>query len=85
MKEGKYQYPKCINEIIEIMGHKVLRSLISEVQSQKWYSILADETRDLSNREQMVICMRWASDEYEVFGDLIGLVQLDNITSDTIF
>ena len=83
--EGKYQSPECINEMIEIMAHKVLRSLISDVQSHKWYSILADETRDLSNREQMVICLRWVSNEYEVFEDLIGLVQLDNITSDTIY
>ena len=29
--------------------------------------------------------MRWVSDEYEVFEDLIALVQLDNITSDTIY
>ena len=79
VKEGKYQSPECINEMIEIMGHKVLRSLISEVKSQKWYSIVADETRDLSNREQMVICLRWASDEYEVFEDQIGVVQLDYI------
>lgn len=85
VKDGKYQSPECINEMIEIMGHKVLRSLISDIQSQKWYSILADETRDLSNREQMVICLRYVSDEYEVFEDLIGLVQLDNITADTIY
>ena len=71
--------------MIEIMGHKVLRSLISDVQSQKWFSILADETQDLANREQMVICVRYVSDEYEVFEDLIGLVQLDNITADTIY
>ena len=76
--EGKYQSPECVNEMIEIMAHKVLRSLISDVQSHKWYSILADETRDLSNHEQMVICLRWVSDEYEVFEDLIGPVQLDN-------
>ena len=67
------------------MAHKVLRSHISDVQSHKWYSILADETRDLSHREQMVICLRWVSNEYEVCEDLIGLVQLDNITSDTIY
>ena len=33
----------------------------------------------------MVVCLRWVSDEYEVFEDLIGLVQLNNITSDTIY
>ena len=58
VKEGKYQSPECINELIEIMGHKVLRSLISEVQAQEGYSILADETRDHSNCDQMVICLR---------------------------
>ena len=80
--KGKYQSPECVNEI---MAHKVLRSHISDVQSHKWYSILADETRDLSHHEQMVICLRWVSNEYEVCEDLIGLVQLDNITSDTIY
>ena len=48
-------------------------------------SILADETRDLSNREQMVICLRWIFSEHAVCEDLIGLVQLDNTTSDTIY
>ena len=51
----------------------------------KWFSILADETRDLSNHEQMVVCLRWVSDEYEVFEDLVGLIRLDNITSDTLY
>ena len=83
--EGKYQSPECVNEMIEIMTHKVLRSLISDVQSHKWYSFLADETQDLSNHEQMVICLRWVSNEYDVCEGLIGLVQLDNITSDTIY
>ena len=34
---------------------------------------------------KMVICLRWVSNEYEVCEDLIGLVQLDNIISDTIY
>ena len=85
MTEGRYRSPECVNEMIEITAHKALRSLISDVQLHKWYSILADETRALSNREQMVICLRWVSNEYEVFEDLIGIVQLDNITSDTIY
>ena len=44
VKDGKYQSPECINEMIEIIGHKVLRSLIIDAQSKKLYSILADET-----------------------------------------
>ena len=33
--EGKYQSPEYANEMIEIMAHKVLCSLISDVQSHK--------------------------------------------------
>ena len=81
--EGKYQSPECINEMIESMANKVLRSLISDVQSHKWCSILADETRDLSNCGQMVICLRRVFDEYEVFEDLFNLIIFS--TSDTIY
>ena len=38
--------------MIEVMAHKAFHSLISDIQSHKWYYILADETQDLSNHEQ---------------------------------
>ena len=36
------------------MLHKVLRSLLSEVTSRKWFSLMTDVTRDVSNRELLV-------------------------------
>ena len=41
--------------------------------------------RDISNREQLVLCVRWVSDHYEVFEDQIGLIQLENTTAETIY
>ena len=78
----KYQSPEIINEMIEIM---VLRSLLSEISCRSWFSLLSDETRDISNREQLVLCVRWVSDHYEVFEDQIGLIQLENTTAETIY
>ena len=46
----KYQSPEIINEVIELMVHKALRSLIANLVPQRWFSLLADETRDVSNR-----------------------------------
>ena len=71
--------------MIEIMAHKVLRSLLSEISCQSWFSLLADETRDISNREQLVLCVRWVSDHYDVFEDQIGLIQLENTIAETIY
>ena len=42
----KHQLPEIINEMIEQMAHKALCSLIANLVSQCWFSLLADETRD---------------------------------------
>ncbi len=65
VKGNKYQSPEIINEIIEIMAHTALHSLLADVNSSPWFSLMADETRDISNREQLVICLRWVSEKYE--------------------
>ena len=46
---NKYQSPEIINEIIEIMAHTALRSLLADINSRPWFSLMADETRDISN------------------------------------
>lgn len=84
VNDGKYQSPEIINEIIAILGHKILCSLISDIQ-QHWFSLLADETRDISNNEQLVICLRWVSDSYDIAEDMVGLVRLDNTTAQTVY
>ena len=81
----KYQSPDIVNEMIKLMGHKVLRSVIINIHHHKWFSILADETRDVSNREQLVVTMRWVSDTYEIHEDFCGLLQLDATTSECIY
>ena len=82
---SKYQSPEIINKIIEIMAHTALCSLLADINSRPWFSLMADETRDISNREQLVVCLRWVSENYDVFEDMIGLVQLKNTTAECIY
>jgi hypothetical protein len=58
VKDGKYESPQVVNEIIGIMGQKVLQSLIAEIQCQRYFSLITDETRDISNRQQLFVCIR---------------------------
>ena len=46
---------------------------------------MADETRAISNRQQLFICLRWVSEKYEVFEDMIGLVQLKNTIAECVY
>ena len=70
VERNKYQSPEIINEIIEIMAHTALRSLLADINSRLWFSLMADETRDISKRERLVICLRWVSENHKFFEDM---------------
>lgn len=45
---------------------------------------MSDECTDVSNREQLVICIRWVDLNLEAHEEFIGLYKVDNIKADTI-
>ena len=40
-----------------------------------FFFLMADETRDVSNREQVVVCLRWVSKHYTVQEDMAALAK----------
>ena len=44
------------NKILQIMALKVLHVIASDIAEYGYYSIMADESTDVSNIEQLVIC-----------------------------
>lgn len=65
-KTNKYTSPEIQNELIETMANKVLRNIITHIQKSSFYTIMADETADASNTEQLVICLRWVDNDFIV-------------------
>ena len=45
---------------------------------------MADETRDISNNEQLAIIIRWVDMNYDIHEDLIGMVHVPATTSTTL-
>ena len=84
MQEGKYMSPEIVNELISEMGQKVLQELLSKIQEARWFSLIADETRDISNIEQLTISIRWISSDYMVHEEPIGLVQVPRMNAETL-
>lgn len=85
INDQKYCSPDILNEQIEIMANSVLSSILVEIQSAAFFSILADEATDVNRCGQMCVCIRWVNDEYEVSEDLIGLMQVPQTDSSTLF
>ena len=62
-----------IPQLIELMSKQLLRLLLINIKSRPFYAIIADETRDISGKEQLALSLRRVSETYEVHKDLIGL------------
>ena len=83
-KTNKYVAPDIQNEILKVMARQILRELISPIKTTEFFSIMADETTDASNTEQLVLCVRWVDASLVAHEDLIGMYELKNIEANTI-
>jgi len=46
------------------MAQSILQVIVSRI-SGKWFTIMADQTTDLSNIEQMILCLHYVDDDLE--------------------
>lgn len=56
---GHYTSHEYQNDIISILGKKIKKSIIAEVKEARFFSLLVDETKDCSKKEQIVIILRY--------------------------
>ena len=53
------------NEILKLLTLKLHRKIASDTAITGCYSILADEATDVSNTQQLVVCIRWVTKDLE--------------------
>ena len=70
-------------EIIGIVANHVIRDLVLEIRGG-FFSIICDEYTDLSNKEQLTICIRWVDKELEAHEDFLGFYNVPEIGAKTI-
>ena len=66
-EEGRYEIQ---NEIISIMANNVIRNLVADIRGG-FFILIADEYTDTSNKEQLIICIRWIDKHLEVSEDFL--------------
>jgi hypothetical protein len=54
------------------MSDQVIRSLADEIRHSHSFALLADEPTDVSNRQQLVVCIRLIDDGLQAHEDFIG-------------
>ena len=85
LSKREYISLDIVNELITTMGQCVLKSILAKVKEAMWYTIIADEATDVSHNEVMCISVRWVNAHYDIHEDVLGLVQLPDTKSETLF
>ncbi len=62
-RNAAYTSPEIQNTLLNVMGNIVQKQICVSVQKAGMYSILADESKDCSKREQMAIVLRYVDTE----------------------
>jgi len=82
-KTNKYTSHDTQNECLQIIALQVLRRVSQDIRESACYSIMADESTDIANKEQFTMCIRWVDEKLEDYENFIGLYQVDNISADS--
>ena len=85
-KTNKYTSGDIQNELLQIMALSLLRDVTASIKNSHcgWYTVMADECTDVSNKEQFVICIRWVDADLCSHEDAIGLYHVDSIDAKTL-
>ncbi|XP_062556769.1 zinc finger MYM-type protein 1-like [Armigeres subalbatus] len=84
-KNATYLSPQIQNQIISICGDIVLAELLNDARNAAAYSILADESCDISGKEQLSIGVRFFdSRKKEIREEFLGFVELDAMDANAI-
>ena len=83
-KTNKYTSSDIQNEVLKTTALQVLRQVIESISSSPFLSLMVDETTDVSNKEQLVVCIRWVDKSLQPHEEFIGLYHIESTQSSTL-
>ena len=73
------------NEILRYMGLDIQRKFIEEIRKCNEYSIIADESSDISGKEQLAFCIRTVDSALVPKEYFLGLYEVKSTKAESIF
>ena len=70
-KNASYISKTSQNELIKCCGQVITEEIITEVKQNKFFTIIADEAADCSNKEQMSLVLQFVDNELNIREDFI--------------
>ena len=78
-RNATYTSPVIQNQIIDVLSDQVRQKIVQKVRKARWFSVVADEVTDVSNKEQLSLVLRYVDIEtLLVREDLVGFFECRN-------
>jgi hypothetical protein len=77
---NKYLTPQIQNEIITACGDIMLRKIVKDLNASKCFSVLVDETTDISTIEQMAMCVRYVDYNNCIHERFLKFIAINSLT-----
>ena len=79
-----YASPQIQNKVLKFMAMSLSRLIAETVRSCKFFALIADEVADVSNKEQVVVCLRYVDSYFVAHEELVGIHQVASIWSNVL-
>lgn len=83
-KNAKYTHHTIQNEILEIASNLILSKISSQVKKAKYFSVMADETKDIRKVEQVSVVVKYYLDG-KIYERFLGYRPADDLNADSMF
>ena len=80
-KNAKYTHHSIQNAILDIMKEMVLEQIKEELHEAKYFTVLADESKDVSKKEQVVIAVRYCH-QNAIHEEFVGIAEAHGLNAD---
>lgn len=70
-KNSTYISPSIQNEIIDICGQLIRKNIVTKINKAGCFSILCDETLDVSGTEKLSMCVRYVDQNNQLREDFL--------------
>lgn len=77
---NKYITPQIQNEIISACGNLILQTIVKKVNNSQCFTVLADETTDISVTEQLALCVRFVDEQNNVNECFLKFMEIHSLT-----
>ncbi|XP_068329707.1 uncharacterized protein [Pyrus communis] len=73
--------PSIQKDIVNSCAFETIKAIMKEVKESKFFSIMVDESRDISTKEQMAVILRYVDNKGQVIERFVGVQHVTETTS----